>query len=61
MKKTSLGCIILFTVILASTLSMPAANASISNYNWIGTLARNNYDEFYGTSITAYEEGTNAT
>jgi hypothetical protein len=60
MKRTAVGSIILFAVILASALSMPAAKASISNYNWIGTLARNNYDEFYGTSITAYEEGTNA-
>jgi hypothetical protein len=60
MKRTAIGCIILFAVIFVSALSMPAANASISNYNWIGTLTRNNYDQFYGTSITAYEEGTYA-
>lgn len=59
-ERTSIVCVILCVVILAFNVNMRAANASINNYNWIGAIARNNYDAFYGTSITAYEEETTA-
>jgi hypothetical protein len=39
---------------------MRTVNAAISNFNWIGAITRNNYDDFYGTSITAYAEGASA-
>jgi hypothetical protein len=39
---------------------MPAARASINNYNWISPVVRNQYDDFYGSLVTAYEENTSA-
>ena len=58
MKWAAIGCIIVCAVFLVSAVNMPAANAAINNFNWIGAVTRNNYDDFYGTSITAYAEGT---
>jgi hypothetical protein len=60
MKWTAIGCIIVCAVFLVSAVNMPAVNAAINNFNWIGTVTRNNYDGFYGLYITAYEEGTSA-
>jgi hypothetical protein len=60
MKVYVIMCIILCTVILVAALNMPLARASITNYNWISTVVRNQYDDFYGTSVTAYEENTSA-
>jgi len=53
-------CIILCAVVLTAALSMPVARASINNYNWISTAVRNEYDDFYGSLVTAYEENTSA-
>jgi len=47
-------------MILFSALTLRSAHASITNYNWVGTIARNSYDDFYGTAVTAYEENTTA-
>jgi len=41
MKGPVVACIILYAVILVSTLKMPVAEASINNYNWIGAVTRN--------------------
>jgi len=60
MKKTRLVYVILCTMILFSAVTLPSAHASITNYNWIGTVARSSYDDFYGATITAYEENTTA-
>lgn len=60
MKKTHIVYALICTLILFSTVSLQSANASITNYNWIGTMARNNYDDFYGATITGYEENTTA-
>jgi hypothetical protein len=60
MKRTRIVFVILCTLILFSTVTMRSAHASITNYNWIGTLARNSIDDFYGASITGYEENTTA-
>jgi hypothetical protein len=59
MKRTSIVYVILCTLILFSVVSMQRANASITNYNWIGTMIRN-IDNFYGVPVTAYEENTTA-
>lgn len=45
-------------MVLISMLIIPTVKGSINDYNWIGAILRNNYDYFYGTSVTAYEEGT---
>jgi hypothetical protein len=60
MKRTFIVYVILCTLILFSVLSLPRANASITNYNWIGTMVRNSFDDFYGAPVTAYEENTTA-
>jgi hypothetical protein len=60
MKRTRIVFVILCTLILLSTATVHSAHASISDYNWIGALARNSLDDFYGTTITAYEENTSA-
>jgi hypothetical protein len=60
MKKTCIVYVILCTLILFSAVTLPSAHASITNYNWIGTMARNSYDNFYGASVTGYEEDTTA-
>lgn len=60
MKLTLTICTILCAAILMSFVSMPGADAAIASYNWTGTITRNSYDAFYGTFITAYEEGTSA-
>jgi hypothetical protein len=60
MKRTSIVYVILCTLILFSAVSLPSANASIANYNWIGTMVRNSFDDFYGAPVTAYEENTTA-
>jgi hypothetical protein len=59
-KKHAITCIILCAFVLFAALNMPAARASINNYNWISTAARNEHDDFYGSLITAYEENTSA-
>jgi hypothetical protein len=60
MRRTILVCMMLYSLILISAVRMPAAQASINNYNWIGAVVRNSYDTFYGTTVTAYEEETAA-
>lgn len=60
MKWTAIGCIIVCAVFLVSAVNLPAVNAAISSFNWIGAVTRNSFDAFYGTSITAYTEGTSA-
>lgn len=60
MKTHSKICIVLCAVFLVAVLNMPMGKASINNYNWISTVVRNQYDGFYGTSVTAYEENTSA-
>ena len=60
MKKTRIVYVILCTLILFSAVTLPGAHASITNYNWINTMARNSYDDFYGASVTGYEENTTA-
>lgn len=60
MNKTTVVFAVLCATILVCVLNMPTSKASISNYNWIGTMVRNGYDDFYGASVTGYEEGTTA-
>jgi hypothetical protein len=60
MKKAPIIFALLCTLILFSAVTLHSANASITNYNWINTLLHNSYDEFYGTSVTGYEENTTA-
>ncbi|MGD0496281.1 MAG: hypothetical protein ABSB28_09635 [Candidatus Bathyarchaeia archaeon] len=60
MKRTSIVYVVLCTLILFSAVSLPRANASITNYNWIGSMVRNSFDNFYGAPVTAYEENTTA-
>jgi hypothetical protein len=60
MKISAIMCIVLCAVVLTAVLSMPVARASINNYNWISTAVRNEYDAFYGSLVTAYEENTSA-
>jgi hypothetical protein len=45
---------------LVAALNTPVGRASINNYNWIPTVVRNQYDDFYGSLVTAYEENTSA-
>ena len=45
---------------MVAALNTPIGRASIDNYNWISTVVRNQYDPFYGSSVTAYEENTSA-
>jgi hypothetical protein len=61
MKTKTITCIILCAVALVAAINMPAAKASINNYNWISPAVRNSLDTFYGTYVTAYEEETTAT
>jgi FlaG/FlaF family flagellin (archaellin) len=61
MKRLTKISILLSTLCLLAASIAPAANASIGSFTWIGPLAKNTYDSFYGTSITGYEEGTTAT
>jgi len=61
MKRQTRISILLCTICLIAASTAPAANASISSWNWTGTLVRNSYDDFYGATITGYEEGTTAT
>ena len=59
--KTAFGkYFVLCAVVLVIALKMPPAGASIGNYNWISSTARNEYDSFYGSYVTAYEENTSA-
>jgi len=60
MKKASVIFVLLCSLILFSAFTLRDAHASITNYNWINTLVHNSYDEFYGTSVTGYEENTTA-
>jgi len=60
LKTIAIVCVILCAVILVSATNMPMAHASIASYNWIGAIARNSPDNFYGVLITAYEENTTA-
>jgi len=60
MKTTITMCIVLCAVVLVAALNTPVGRASINNYNWISTVVRNQYDPFYGSSVTAYEENTSA-
>jgi len=60
MKKSVIGCLILCAVILVPAMNLPAAMASINSQNWMGAIVRNGYDDFYGTFVTAYEEGKTA-
>ena len=60
MKKTRIVYVILCTLILFSAVTLRDAHASITNYNWIDTMAHNSYDDFYGASVTGYEENTTA-
>jgi hypothetical protein len=61
MKKVTITIgIVLCAAVLVAALNTPAGRASINNYNWISTAVRNQYDSFYGSSITAYEENTTA-
>jgi tetratricopeptide (TPR) repeat protein len=60
MKRTFIVFAVLCSLILFSAVSLPRANAAISNYNWIGTMIRNSFDSFYGAPVTAYEENTTA-
>ena len=53
-------CIVLCTAVLVAALNTPVGRASINNYNWIATVVRSQYDPFYGSSVTAYEENTSA-
>jgi len=53
-------CIVLCAAVFVAALNMPLARASINNYNWISTAVRNEYDSFYGSYVTAYEENTSA-
>lgn len=60
MRKVTLSCIVFSAILLISISSIPAAKASIDNHNWLGALMKE-YDSFYGTSVTSFEEGTTAT
>lgn len=60
MKITITVCFVLCAAVLVAALNTPVGRASINNYNWISTAVRNQYDPFYGSSITAYEENTSA-
>jgi hypothetical protein len=60
MRKTIIGCVILCAVFLAPAMNLHAVMASINSQNWMSTIVRNGYDEFYGTYVTAYEEGRTA-
>jgi hypothetical protein len=60
LKRIAIVCLIICAVILASAANMPNAHASIASYNWIGAIARNSPDAFYGVLITAYGENTTA-
>ena len=60
MKRVATVLIILCASILISTANIPNAHASIANYNWVGAIIRNSIDDFYGASVTAYEENTTA-
>jgi FlaG/FlaF family flagellin (archaellin) len=59
-RLTRIG-ILLSTICLLAASVAPAANASIGSFTWIGPVAKNTYDSFYGTTVTGYEEGTAAT
>ncbi len=60
MKITTTICIVLCAATLVAALNIPAGRASINNYNWISPVVRNQYDSFYGSLVTAYEENTSA-
>ena len=60
MKITAMMCTVLCATVLVAALNTPVGKASINNYNWISTIVRNEYDPFYGSSVTAYEENTSA-
>ncbi len=55
-------CNMLLSVFLALVLvaSVGYADASIGSWNWIAPLV-NEYDSFYGTTITGYQSGSVAT
>lgn len=58
MKKHNIMLLTLVTLVLLSSVS--TANASISSYNWIAPLVKNESDSFYGTTVTGYETGSTA-
>lgn len=59
MKRHNIMLLALVTLVLLSTVGY--ANASISSYNWIAPLVKNESDSFYGVSVTGYETGSTAT
>lgn len=59
MRKIFAPIISLLVVASFSTLATTPVQAYISTYSWIAPLYRG-YDEFYGTSVTAYRTGTTA-
>lgn len=61
MKRLSTICILVCAICLIAISTAPAANASISDWNWISALTRNTFDPFYGETVTGYGEGTTAT
>jgi hypothetical protein len=60
MGKTAVICVVLCAAVLVAMITVPLGRASINNYNWINTVARNQYDDFYGSLVTAYKENTSA-
>jgi hypothetical protein len=60
MRKVTLFCAITCVLLILSVGIISPVKASISNFNWIGAIIRNGYDEFYGAPVTAYEENSTA-
>jgi hypothetical protein len=60
MNKATIIVAVMCAMILVSVSKIPTSKASIGNFNWTGTIVRNSYDDFYGASVTGYEEGTTA-
>jgi len=60
MRKAASCCMVFGVLLMLCTVVVLPAKASVSNFNWIGAIMRNSYDDFYGASVTAYEENSTA-
>ena len=58
MKKILITCAMICVVVLAAASISRPAKASIDSHNWVGALIHDSYDSFYGTSVTAFEQGS---
>jgi len=61
MKRILVFAIVALGLLLASTSVMDPAKARIASISWLGSVYDWGRDDYYGTSVYGYEEGSEAT